>query len=245
MTDWPEGTGRFILPETDSTNAEAERRISGGAALPFWVLAHRQTAGKGRRGRAWLGAEGNFFATHAIATEGSAAEAALRSFSAALALHDALETVAAVGPRLSLKWPNDVLLDGRKLAGILLECDGTAGDLRLRIGIGVNLAAAPGGDELEPGALAPTALAVRVSPETLLDSLAPAFDHWEARLRSEGFEAIRTTWLARAARLGQTITARLPGTSHTGRFETVDPSGALVLETEAGALHLAAAEVHF
>ena len=131
LLPWPEGTDRIVLDETDSTMAEAARR-AGDLARPTWIMAHKQTAARGRRGKRWENPAGNFAATFVFRPEGAAGVAALRSFSAANALFEAL-ALSVDRDRLTLKWPNDVLLDGRKLAGILLEGDGT----HLAIGIGV------------------------------------------------------------------------------------------------------------
>lgn len=246
---WPDGYGRTILERTDSTNAEALRRAAAGEAGPVWLLARSQTAARGRRGRAWASPEGAFAASLLMRPGGTPGAAALRSFVAALATHDALAAVAGQPGRLALKWPNDVLLDGRKLAGILLETGGApGGPMALVIGIGVNLAAAPDAAALEPGATPPTSLAaagVAIAPEPFLDLLAAAFANWEGRLAAEGFAPVRAAWLARAARLGEPIEARLPGRSVSGRFETIDDSGALVIATAAGRETLPAAEVHF
>lgn len=245
---WPEGYGRSVHDRLDSTNAEGLRRAAAGEAGPTWILARAQTAARGRRGRAWSMPEGNFAAS-LLTIPGPPADAALRSFVAALALHDAFAAATGAPGRFALKWPNDVLLDGRKLAGILLETGGRPeGPLALVIGFGVNLVAAPDPAALEPGAVPPTALAAVApppAPEAFLDLLATAFAAWEARLRLEGFAPIRAAWLARAARLGENVVARLPTRSVEGRFETVDETGALVLATATGREVLAAAEVHF
>ncbi|MBA3323909.1 MAG: biotin--[acetyl-CoA-carboxylase] ligase, partial [Rhodobacteraceae bacterium] len=181
---------------------------------------------------------------------GPPAAAALRSFVAALGLYDALVAATGRPDRFALKWPNDVLLSGRKLAGILLETGGAPGrPLALAIGFGVNLAATPDQGSLEPGALAPVCLAeatgFALRPPEFLDLLAPAVARWEARLRDDGFAAVRQAWLARAARLGAPLVARTPGRVVEGRFETIDATGALVLATASGRVVLPAAEVHF
>jgi BirA family transcriptional regulator, biotin operon repressor / biotin---[acetyl-CoA-carboxylase] ligase len=250
MEPWPAGVGREIHAALDSTNAEALRRAATGAAGPVWILAQTQTAGRARRGRAWHMPPGNFAASLLMRPEGPPAAAALRSFAAALALDDALVAAGVPCERLTLKWPNDVLLDGRKLAGILLETGGpVGGPLALAVGIGVNLVAAPDAGDLEPGAADPVALGpatgITLSPEALLDRIAPAFARWAARLQFGGFDALREPWLARAARLGEPIVARLPGRALSGRFETVDATGALVLVTDTGRVSLPAAEIHF
>lgn len=246
---WPAGTARIVLPETDSTMAEAARRRAGLAG-PAWILALRQTAARGRRGRPWVDPGGNFAATLVMSPPGDAGAAAQRSFVAALALDAALVAVGVAPGRLALKWPNDVLLDGGKLAGILLEAAGQGGRVEhLAIGIGVNLAAAPPAASLEPGALPPVALApatgLHVAPEAFLDALAPAYARFEARLVAEGFAPIRAAWLARAARIGQSVTARTARETLHGRFATIDAAGALVLETEAGRRTVTAADIFF
>ena len=246
---WPEGVARHVLGEVDSTNSEAAR-LAPHLTQPTWILARRQTAARGRRGRAWAAPEGNFFATLVMRPAGDPAAAAQRSFVAALALADALAAAIGPGPVLALKWPNDVLLNGGKVAGILLESAGRGGGVsHLAIGIGVNLVAAPPPEAVEPGAARPVSVmgetGVRLPPETLLDLLAPAFARWEAQLATWGFAPIRTAWLARAARLGQQITARTMTETVEGRFETIDESGALVLRTAAGARAIPAADVYF
>ncbi len=242
---WPEGYGRRVLAKLDSTNAEAARLV-GRMAGPEWICALRQTAGRGRRGRAWVMPEGNFAATLVMRVQEPPAQVALRSFVAALALRDAVVAVAQVPEALALKWPNDVLLNGGKLAGILLE---GLPDGHLAIGIGVNLAAAPEAAALEPGAVAPVALwpetGVKVTPEMFLDALAVAYAAWEARFVTYGFAPVRTAWLEQAAKLGETITARTASRSLDGVFETVDEDGQLVLKTAKGRVTIAAADVFF
>jgi BirA family transcriptional regulator, biotin operon repressor / biotin---[acetyl-CoA-carboxylase] ligase len=243
MSGWPAGIGREIHEALDSTNAEALRRAAAGATGPLWILARAQTAARGRRGRAWSAPPGNFGASMLLRPPGALA---LRSFAAALGLFDAMVAVTGRPELFALKWPNDVLLAGGKLAGILLE-SGPGGTLV--VGIGVNLAAAPEPEALEPGAVRPVSLrgatGIAIAPEEFLDLLAPAFDVWERRLLAEGFPPLRAAWLARATRLGEEIVARLPGRAVTGRFETVDESGALVLATASGRVALPAAEIHF
>lgn len=219
-----------------------------GTEHPFWVLARTQSAGRGRRGRAWVPLPGNLYASLAHAADPDPARAALRSFVAALALADALDGLGVPASDIALKWPNDVLLHGRKLAGILLESTPVRGTLLLIVGIGVNLAAAPPAEALEPGAVPPVALAdagIAVTPEAFLDRLAGTYAAREDQFRRDGFAATRGDWLARAARLGQPVTARLPGREVAGVFRTVDDTGALVLDTPQGRQALPAAEVFF
>ena len=249
MTGWPQGYGLRVLDEVDSTLDEAAR-IAPGLAGPEWILAHRQTAARGRRGRSWVVPEGNLSATLVMRPEGGPELAALRSFVAALALYDAVAEVTGRTGGLALKWPNDVLLNGGKLAGILLESAGTGGGLGyLAIGIGVNLADAPPPEAVEAQAVRPVSLAgetgVRIAPEDFLTLLAAAFARYERHMQDFGFDPIRTAWLARAARLGEVIMARTGASEATGRFETVDAAGHLVLETGTGRMTIPAADIYF
>lgn len=246
MNGWPAGVGRRVVTQTDSTMAEAARTASTLAG-PEWLLALRQTAAKGRRGRAWAMAAGNFAASLIYRPPGDVAQIALRSFAAATALREALVAVGCAADDVSLKWPNDVLLGGGKLAGILLESlgDGRGGVSHLIIGIGVNLAHAPAPAQVEPGALHPVALPHAVTPETLLDALAPAFAAREHSLATYGFGPTRTEWLSHAAKLGEVITARLPREEITGTFRTIDETGNLILDTAKGPRAIAAADIFF
>jgi BirA family transcriptional regulator, biotin operon repressor / biotin---[acetyl-CoA-carboxylase] ligase len=185
-----------------------------------------------------------------MAPPGAAGAVALRSFVAALALRDALVAVTDAPQAFALKWPNDVLCNGGKIGGILLESTSTgAGVSQLVIGIGVNLIAAPDANLLEDGALPPVTLLAetgrRVTPEAFLDALAPAFARWEAVFVGQGFAPVRTAWLAGAAHLGQPIRARTGTATHHGTFQTIDDTGALILQTAEGMLAIPAAEVFF
>ncbi|MGJ8545124.1 MAG: biotin--[acetyl-CoA-carboxylase] ligase [Sulfitobacter sp.] len=238
MAQWPEGYGRVVLDEVDSTLSEAARQAPQLAG-PMWILAHAQTAARGRRGRAWSTPRGNFAATLVMRHKGSPAQAAQRSFVSSLALYRALSRLAP-GRDFQLKWPNDVLLDGKKLAGILLESSGDC----VMIGIGVNLVHLPETQMLEPGALAPVALS-DVAPEQLLDVLAQEYAALEAQFRRDGFAPIRLGWLAHAARLGEQITARSMREETVGIFEDVDEAGNLILRSPQGRVVITAADVFF
>ncbi|WP_372885950.1 biotin--[acetyl-CoA-carboxylase] ligase [Shimia sp.] len=247
---WPEGYGRRVLAEVDSTNAEAAR-IAPTLSGPEWILGLRQTRGRGRRGRPWTDPAGNFSATLVMRPSEGPEQVALRSFVAALALFDAFVDVTGRAEALSLKWPNDVLLNGGKVAGILLESAGMTGGAvsHLAIGIGVNLSAAPEIGEVEPGATRPVSLlsetGCRVTPEEFLEVLASAYARYEAQFSTYGFGPIREAWLARAAKLGEVITARTSRDETTGTFETVDLAGNLVLKTARGSVAIPAADIFF
>jgi len=250
MITWPQGYGRRVLAEVDSTNAEAAR-IAPELAGPEWILGLRQTSGRGRRGRPWADPTGNFAATLVMRPAETPDQVALRSFVASLALHEAFVNATGRSEAFALKWPNDVLLNGGKVAGILLESAGFSGGSvsHIAIGIGVNLIHAPDVANVEQGATRPVSLlsetGAEVDPETFLDLLAAAYAHWETLFTTYGFEPIRTAWLTRAARLGEVITARTTRDETTGTFETVDSQGNLVLNTAKGRVAIPAADIFF
>lgn len=252
MNEWPIGYGRRVLDEIDSTLDEAAR-IASTLSGPEWILALRQTKGRGRRGRAWKDPQGNLAATLVMRPAGGAQDVALRSFVTALALFDAVEAVTGRADGLALKWPNDVLLNGGKLAGILLESVGAAqggsGVQHLAIGIGVNLRETPDKEWLEPGAVWPVSLlserGLQVGQEEFFDALACAYARWEESFVTYGFDPIRAAWLARAAKLGEVITARTAQAETTGTFETIDDAGNLILRTAAGPQAIPAADIFF
>ena len=232
---WPQGYRLIRLDEIDSTNSEARRLAEAGESGPVWITAARQTAGRGRRGRAWDTAGGNLAATLLLRPPANYAQL---SFAAALAVADTAAHFAPLAP-VTVKWPNDVLIGGRKTAGILLE----AGDGWLAVGIGINLASHPEGTEFPATALA--AFVIPPSPQEALAVLAARVAHWYDAWMSQGFETLRTAWLARAGGLGMPIRARLPHETRHGVFEGIDGSGALLLN-EQGAVHaIAAGEVFF
>ena len=168
---------------------------------------------------------------------------------AALALRDAFVSLTGLPGAFALKWPNDVLLNGGKVAGILLESTASGTGYDLAIGIGVNLIDAPDPAAVEPGATLPVSLltetGLRVSPEAFLEALAPAYTAWEAVFVHQGFTALRQEWLNHAARLGETIRARTGTQTREGVFETIDPAGNLILRMSSGPVAIPAAEVFF
>ncbi len=246
MAHWPAGYDRVILDETDSTNQEARRRAP--AAAPLWILARKQTAGRGRQGRDWSSPRGNLSATLLIGRDETPGELAKLSFHASLAVADLLAHFAP-SAEIATKWPNDTLLNGGKAAGILLENFGPgpgsnpAHAANLAIGIGINLAHHP---DPATSRWPPTSLAAEIGTapgiEEALLVLADRLDHW---LGVGDFAAVRAAWLARASHLGQRIEARLPNETLTGIFEDVDAEGALVLRTPNGTRRIAAADIHF
>jgi BirA family transcriptional regulator, biotin operon repressor / biotin---[acetyl-CoA-carboxylase] ligase len=247
VSPWPAGIGRVVLDAVDSTNDEARRRLQAGERGPFWIAARRQLAGRGRERRRWSTEEGNLAATLLLPFRGTPAEAARLGFPASLAVAELFDLLAP-GVRVALKWPNDVLLGGRKASGILLEnfgpgCDGR---LALAIGIGINLASHPGlGETRWPATSVAAETGVTPGFDEALATLAQGMERWLGVLDGQGFQAVRAAWLARADRLGQVIDARLPRGTLTGRFSEIDADGALVLETADGTRRIAAGDVFF
>jgi BirA family transcriptional regulator, biotin operon repressor / biotin---[acetyl-CoA-carboxylase] ligase len=242
----PEGYRLFEFDEIDSTNEEARRRASQGDHGPAWILAHAQTAGRGRRGREWVSPRGNLMATLLFAPGCDAPRAAQLSFVAALAVHDTLCTwLPADGVRL--KWPNDTLMNGRKISGILLET-ASAGEAAvlpwIAVGIGINLTFAP-----QLASYPATFVNEHAEAPDALGALSVLARAWDNRLRawqSGGFSQTRSDWLQVAAGVGGQVEARLAGETITGVFRTLASDGSLELELPDGQRRtISAGEVFF
>jgi BirA family biotin operon repressor/biotin-[acetyl-CoA-carboxylase] ligase len=241
LTDWPAGYGLIRHQEIDSTNSEARRLAEAGEQGPVWITTLVQTAGRGRRGRAWDSAPGNLAAT--LMVRPARQPFGQLSFAAALAV---LEVAAhyAPGMTITVKWPNDVLANGGKMAGILLESGRDATGVWLAAGIGINLASHPDGTEFPATSLAALGLAPP-PPDQALTLLAARFAHWYDCWMREGFDPLRAAWLARAGGLGAPIRARLPREEHRGVFAGIDADGALLLDQQGRVRAITAAEVFF
>jgi BirA family biotin operon repressor/biotin-[acetyl-CoA-carboxylase] ligase len=232
--------------ELDSTNAEARRRGEAGEAGPVWITARRQTAGRGRRGRSWSTGEGNLAASLLMSLDLPPAQAAQVSFVAALAAADLADACLGSGAG-ALKWPNDLLVFGRKAAGILVESGAHAGGgLWLAVGVGVNLASAPTYVDRPATAFAEHMSGPPPSPADALVVLAQGFERWRAIWNGQGFAPIAEAWSERAHGLGQPCEARLSDRTLKGVAEGLDPDGALRLRLEDGALaRITAGDVYF
>jgi BirA family transcriptional regulator, biotin operon repressor / biotin---[acetyl-CoA-carboxylase] ligase len=231
----------LLLDTIDSTNAEALRRARGGERGPLWIVARRQSAGRGRRGRPWISPPGNLYASLLLTDPAPAAAAPQLGFVAGLALHDAAAAAASLAPRLALKWPNDLLCAGRKIAGILVEGEGNP--VTAVIGIGVNCCAHPVDAEYPATDFA--AQGADVAAMALFDRLAAAMAQRLCQWRGgSDFAAIRIAWLDRAAGRGEPVRVRLPDHETAGIFEAIDTSGRLILRRADGTLEaIAAGEV--
>jgi BirA family biotin operon repressor/biotin-[acetyl-CoA-carboxylase] ligase len=223
---------RLVSHETiASTNAEALARGRAGDRGPLWITARSQSAGRGRRGRVWVSEPGNLYASLLLTDPAPPGCVAELSFVAALAVHDAVAALASgIATRLTLKWPNDLLIDGRKFSGILIEGEGPA----VVVGIGVNCAHHPGNAAFPATDLA--AAGVFMPLDILFTALSSAMLRRIAQWnRGAGFQAIRADWLVRAAGIGETVQVALPDGERSGCFETIDAHGRLILRLLDGA----------
>jgi BirA family biotin operon repressor/biotin-[acetyl-CoA-carboxylase] ligase len=232
----PDGWTLVALQSAGSTNDEASRLAEAGAAEGTVVWAREQTGGRGRRGRHWASPPGNLYSSTVLRPDCPAARAAELGFVAALAVAD----IVPAGRELRLKWPNDVLVDGGKVAGILPESAIGAGGTAEHVvmGIGVNVGFAPSLPEMRyPGAcLGGT---VEAALEKLTAALAARLSHW----RRDGFEPVRAEWLAKAGPLGLEVDVRLGDELVRGRFAGMDREGALLLDTVTGPRRIVAGEL--
>ena len=238
-----------------STNAEAMTRARGGERGPMWFVTSEQTAGRGRRQRAWIAPRGNLASSILEVMDIAPAVAATLGFAAGLSLEAALQKVSVEAAlrmggsdalKFSLKWPNDVLAGRNKLAGILLEAEAMAGNrLAVVVGIGTNVVAAPEGTPTPATSL--SALGVQIGAEELFAALSDAWVEfrgiWD---NGRGFAEIRRLWLERAAGLGEKIAINTGSTTLEGTFDTIDEAGCLIVRTADGKrMPVAAGEVYF
>jgi BirA family biotin operon repressor/biotin-[acetyl-CoA-carboxylase] ligase len=233
-----------LFDSLPSTNDEAIERARRGDPGPLWVVARRQTAGRGRSGRPWASAEGNLYASLLLIEPGPVGLSPQLGFVAGVALVTSLNRLCGVDPPIRLKWPNDAVYEGAKLAGLLVEGTGLAdGRLACVIGIGVNCLSHPALPERAASDLA-TIAGRRIEPaevfEALSDSMARLLRVWAG---GGNFSSIREGWLAHAAGLGTPITARTARGLVAGVFRTIDESGRLLLETPEGLVRIEAGDV--
>jgi BirA family transcriptional regulator, biotin operon repressor / biotin---[acetyl-CoA-carboxylase] ligase len=234
----------LCFAELDSTNDEAKGRAAAGEPHGLVVWAEAQSAGRGRRGRLFVSPPGNLYMSILLRPDRPAANASLLGFAAALAVGEAALPLLPPQASLAYKWPNDVLIDGRKTAGILLESQAASTGILdwLVVGIGVNLVSYPEAVESPATALA-AAGARAVTAGEMLEAVAERFHLWYQRWYTEGFRPLRAAWLARAFGIGAEIRVRLQGSETRGRFAGLDEDGALLLEEGTGRRRIAAGDV--
>lgn len=238
--DLPEGWRLASFNSLDCTNDEALRLIDAGESHGLVVVADRQLAGRGRRNAVWRSDPGNLYMTIIVEISDEAVAGQL-AFVAGLAAADAIDRT--VVRKADLKWPNDVMLEGRKLGGILIEGSNRRGFYA--VGLGINIVSAPSG--MDTPAIALVETGTSTNRDALLAVVCNCFiERWNRWLTS-GFPAIRQDWLTRAYGLGQPLLARLAdGTTQRGIFIDVDEAGALMVQRDDGTeLVLSAGAVFF
>ena len=227
------------LTETGSTNADAMRLARAGEALPLWVTAERQSAGRGRAGREWVSKPGNLQASLALTANAPMQKAGELSLVAGIALFEAIRAISPLAqPRgLRLKWPNDLLIGTAKAGGILVETTTARGEASFHgepgflavLGFGLNVETNPG-----IAGRAVTSLAqngVTISANHLLDALADRCAVWlELWDNGQVFDAIRVSWMERAGPLGEPVQVRTTAGPVSGTYQGLAPSGALLAE---------------
>src|SRR5690606_6860333 len=242
----PQGYSLAAFDTLDSTNSELKRRVAQGEApdrLVVWAI--EQTKGRGRRGRSWSGPAGNLMCSILLRANCSLPSAAQLGFVAALAVLDTVRPLLPGRQDIALKWPNDVLVGGRKVSGILLEAGGWMPGAPgwVVVGTGINLMHHPGDTEW-PATDVRTEGGRAATAVQALEAYCGAFERWSACWSRDGFEPIRQEWMRNAYGLGDPIVARVEAGTITGRMLGIDPDGSLVLESDAGTeCRLAAADI--
>jgi BirA family biotin operon repressor/biotin-[acetyl-CoA-carboxylase] ligase len=248
--DLPTAYTLIALDTCESTNDEAKRLAALGEdetpdGTLVWSLV--QTQGRGRRGRAWESKPGNLQFSLVLRPEAPIERGAQLGFAAALALFDAFGSTIPPGHEAHCKWPNDLLLNGSKVAGILMETSGAQAGVApewIVLGVGVNILWAPENTEFPATSLRAEGID-GVTPEMLLSSFGRHFLHWVTRWLDDGFAPLRKNWLWRAYGKGETVRARIGESTVVGTFDDIDETGALRLSTDDGPTTVAAGDVFF
>jgi BirA family biotin operon repressor/biotin-[acetyl-CoA-carboxylase] ligase len=250
MWHWPQR--RFLGPETaladrftfetvetvDSTNRLARLRVEQGAGDGYAIRADSQTGGVGREGRVWESPAGNLYASFIVRSSRPLRDLPQLSFVCALAVRRAV--IEAIGPEVAIgfKWPNDVLVEGRKISGILIE---TAGDpIAAILGIGINITQSPVQSRW-PAIHLGAVTSVPPSPERLAILLGQALDHWISIWEAEGFAPIRTAWMVQAIGVGGPMLLRTAHEETEGRFMDLELDGTLLMALPDGSVRRVAA----
>lgn len=242
----PDGFDCRYVEVVDSTNDALKTEAEAGAPDGTVIAAGQQTAGRGRYGRTWASPPGNLYVSVLLRDIGPIARAAQMSFVTAVALGNAIAALTPDDLAVRFKWPNDILANDAKIAGILLESGGSPESPWLVIGTGINLCHHPEGAGFRATNLA--ALGATVTGPALIHAYLRALSEWRARWRAHGFAPVRAGWLAAAANRGGPVTLKLADKPpREGRFVDLDEEGALLFQPSGtgGMERIAAGEVHF
>ena len=236
------------LDEAESTNSEA-LKLANFTDKPTFIIAKKQTNGRGRIDRLWADPVGNFSGSILIKIDEDLQNLALRSFVAALSVFDAIDQKIGKEHVLTIKWPNDILLNGKKICWILLETKNLHHVTALVIGIGINLLYTPKLNEAhrvttEPGSIFGET-GIKLDPLNFSELIAHHYVLRENQFRTMGFSKIREIWMARAAKLGAKIKARTPNFEYQGKFDSIDEKGQLIIINNGEKKKIAAAEIFF
>ena len=236
------------LDEAESTNSEA-LKLANFTDKPTFIIAKKQTNGRGRIDRLWADPVGNFSGSILIKIDEDLQNLALRSFVTALSVFDAIDQKIGKEHVLTIKWPNDILLNGKKICGILLETKNLHHVTALVIGIGINLLSTPKLNEAhrvttEPGSIFGET-GIKLDQLNFSELIAHHYVLRENQFRTMGFSKIREIWMARAAKLGAKIKARTPNFEYQGKFDSIDEKGQLIIINNGEKKKIAAAEIFF
>ncbi len=240
------GYRHISFDQLDSTNAEAMRRAASGDDGNLWITAKLQTSGKARRGRKWVSEEGNLFASLLLIDPSTLEKFSTLPFVASLAVAQAIETCCGNDiPELSIKWPNDVLIGGKKISGILLESTMLAGGRQAAvIGCGINCRHAPDNNLYPATSLAECGM--DATPDQMFihlhEAMHAALKQWD---RGRGFIRTRHAWLQLASGIGNEITVRFDNHEDHGKFLGIDDDGYLLLGTDNEVKTISAADIFF
>ncbi len=237
----------IALGDVQSTNLECLERAREGDPGNLWITAHRQLGGRARRGRSWVSEPGNLYASLLLIDPGSPAALASLPLAVAVAVHGAVSRALPPGARRpTIKWPNDVLVDGAKISGTLLESE-TLDDGRqaVVIGCGINVSHAP--EQARYPTTTLRAAGSAIMPEELFSrlcqSMAGQLQQWD---RGRGISAVRQAWLDNAQGVGERINVALPDRMISGQFREIDAAGCLVMVDDDRVVHtIAAGDIFF
>jgi len=230
----PPGCRLEAHEELSSTSDEAKRRAREGASSGLWILAERQTKGRGRMGRAWVSGEGNLYASFLLYPAIPVSRFSEFSFVAALALAKTAKRLAPMA-RVECKWPNDVLMEGKKVSGILVEAENSKDPAKpwAVIGIGINVETAPANVDFPAAALAEFA-EEKINKYNVFDEFSKVIAEMLALWGRDGFTPIRTQWLNLAWRRGKEVEVETGDAVVKGVFEGLTPAGAMLLRQSGG-----------
>lgn len=235
-SNWLREYNYLTFDVIDSTNSEARRVLSRGADGNFVISAGEQISGRGRNGRIWESRPGNLYMSILLEADGFYNRQSDISFVTALAVYDSISEISrtcASKVDLIIKWPNDILINGAKISGILLESIKSNAKHYLIIGIGVNIALSPNLSDKKTISCADLNIK-NISPSLMLDIIMKHFSYYYNLWQDKGFTPVRQLWLERSCKRGEVITVSDGRNRISGLFQDIDENGAIVLKLASG-----------